>query len=113
LIINQFALYAVPGLRLAENILDDGFAGFWISANRVPSLPASVFALSDISLTVCSSLWHGTFAFTGESGLYTLGFRRKIAHSGSQGQTSQIEDGLQHGQIVVHTVIQPTVCCFL
>ena len=27
-----------------------------------------------------------TFAFTGESG-YTLGFRRKIAHSGSHGET--------------------------
>ena len=53
-----------------------------------------------------------TFAFTSESG-HTLGSRRKIAHSGSQGQTGQIENGLQHGQIVVHTVIQPTVCCFL
>ena len=33
-----------------------------------------------------------TFAFTDESG-YTLGFRRKIAHSGSHGETGGISDG--------------------
>ena len=33
-----------------------------------------------------------TSAFTGESG-YTLGFRRKIAHSGSQGETGGVSDG--------------------
>ena len=33
-----------------------------------------------------------TFAFTGESG-YTLGFRRKIAHKGSHGETGGISDG--------------------
>ena len=33
-----------------------------------------------------------TFAFTGESG-YTLGFRRKIAHSGSHGETRGVSDG--------------------
>ena len=33
-----------------------------------------------------------TFAFTGESG-YTLGSRRKIAHSGSHGETGGISDG--------------------
>ena len=36
-------------------------------------------------------LWP-TFAFTGESG-YTLGFRRKIAHSGSHGETGGVSDG--------------------
>ena len=33
-----------------------------------------------------------TFAFTGESG-YTLGFRRKIAHKGSHGETGGVSDG--------------------
>ena len=33
-----------------------------------------------------------TFAFTSESG-YTLGFRRKIAHSGSQGETGVFRMG--------------------
>ena len=33
-----------------------------------------------------------TFAFTGESG-YTLGFRRKIAHKGTHGETGGISDG--------------------
>ena len=33
-----------------------------------------------------------TFAFAGESG-YTLGFRRKIAHNGSHGETRGVSDG--------------------
>jgi len=33
-----------------------------------------------------------TFAFMGESG-YTLGFRRKIAHSGSHAETEAVSDG--------------------
>ena len=33
-----------------------------------------------------------TIAFTGESG-YTLGFRRKIAHNGSHGETRGLPDG--------------------
>ena len=32
------------------------------------------------------------FAFTGESG-YTLGFRRRIAHNGSHGETGGVSDG--------------------
>ena len=39
-----------------------------------------------------SSTKRPTFAFTGESG-YTLGFRRKIAHSGSHGETRGVSDG--------------------
>ena len=34
-----------------------------------------------------------TFAFAGESG-YTLGFRRKIAHNGSHGETRGVSDGV-------------------
>ena len=33
-----------------------------------------------------------TFAFTGESG-YTLGFRKRIAHNGSHGETGGVSDG--------------------
>ena len=33
-----------------------------------------------------------TFAFTGESG-YTLGFRRRIAHSGLHAETGAVSDG--------------------
>ena len=33
------------------------------------------------------------FAFTSESG-YTLAFRRRIAHSGSQGETGAVSDGV-------------------
>ena len=50
-----------------------------------------------------------TFAFTDESG-YTHGFRRKIAHSGSHGETRGVSDG---GGITTlgafHTVRKPCV----
>ena len=50
-------------LRLAEDIFDDGLASFRIVTDCVPALPASVFPLADISLAVCSSLWHGISPF--------------------------------------------------
>ena len=53
-------------LRPGEVVLDDGFAGFWISANRVPSLPTTILAFSDVALAVCSSLWHGISPFRNE-----------------------------------------------
>ena len=50
-----------------------------------------------------------TFAFTGESG-YTLGFRRRIAHSGLHAETGGVSDG---GGITTlgafHTVRKPCV----
>ena len=50
-----------------------------------------------------------TFAFAGESG-YTLGFRRKIAHKGTHGETGGVSDG---GGITTlgafHTVRKPCV----
>jgi hypothetical protein len=58
LIINQFALYAVPGLRLAENVFDDGLAGFGIVTDSVPALPSAVFPLANVSFPVRSSFWH-------------------------------------------------------
>ena len=53
-------------LRLAEDIFDDGLASFRIVTDCVPALPASVFPLADISLAVCSSLWHGISPFRNE-----------------------------------------------
>ena len=46
------------------------------------------------SFIVFFSLSHKrpTFAFTSESG-YTLGFRRKIAHKGTHGETRGVSDG--------------------
>ena len=58
MIINQFALYAVPDLRLAENVFDDGLAGFGIVTDSVPALPSAILSFSDIALAVCSLLWH-------------------------------------------------------
>ena len=46
------------GLRLAEDIFDDGLASFWIVTDCVAALPASVLSFSDIAFSVCSSLWH-------------------------------------------------------
>jgi len=58
LIINQFALYAVPGLHLAENVFDDGLAGFGIVTDGVPPLPSAILSFADIAFSVCSSFWH-------------------------------------------------------
>ena len=66
MIINQFALYAVPGLCFTENVLDNGLSGFGIVTDCVPALPAAILSLADISLTVCSSLWHGISPFRNE-----------------------------------------------
>ena len=60
----QLLLYL--SLRLAENILDDGFAGFWISANRVPALPSTVLSLADVPFPVRSSFRHGISPFRNE-----------------------------------------------
>ena len=53
-------------LRFSEDIFDDGLSGFRIVTDCVSSLPASVFPLADISLAVCSSLWHGISPFRNE-----------------------------------------------
>ena len=53
-------------LRLAKNVLDDGFAGFWIVTDCVPTLPASILALSDVPFPVCSSFRHGISPFRNE-----------------------------------------------
>ena len=53
-------------LRLAKDIFDDGFAGFRIVTDCVPTLPAAILALSDVPFPVCSSLWHKISPFRNE-----------------------------------------------
>ncbi|MFR0768678.1 MAG: hypothetical protein ACLSHO_02850 [Dysosmobacter sp.] len=45
-------------LRLTKDVLDDGFSGFGISANRVPALPTTILAFSDVPFPICSSFRH-------------------------------------------------------
>ena len=53
-----------------------------------------------------------TFAFTSESG-YTLGFRRKIAHKGTHGETRGVSDGgwYHYSQSVPHVHEHPRAGC--
>ena len=53
-------------LRLAEDILDDGLAGFRIVTDGVAPLPAAILSLADVPLAVCSSLWHDISPFRNE-----------------------------------------------
>ena len=41
-----------------RTLFNDGLSCFWIVTDCVPTLPASVLSFADISLPVCSSLWH-------------------------------------------------------
>ena len=63
-----------------------------VPANIAKKLPLQrCFKPLLIALFNFSYKWP-TFAFTGESG-YTLGFRRRIAHSGSHGETGAFRTG--------------------
>ena len=42
----------------AQDIFVDGFASFWITACGIPSFPAAIFSLADVSLAVRSSFCH-------------------------------------------------------
>ena len=56
-----------PSLRFfSMNVKIGSFAGFRIVTDCVPTLPATVFPLADVSLAVCSSLWHGISPFRNE-----------------------------------------------
>ena len=61
-----FEFFLDLGLRLAEDIFDDGLSGFRIVTDSVPAFPASILALSDVPFPVCSSLWHGISPFRNE-----------------------------------------------
>ena len=75
------------GLHHSENFpVKFGFSPQIVPANIVKKLPSQrCFKPLFIPVFNFSYKWP-TFAFTGESG-YTLGFRRRIAHSGLHGET--------------------------
>ena len=88
------ALYLVllsNGLRHSKNLpVKFGFSPKTIPANIAKKLPPQ--RCSKPLILFNFSHKRPTFAFTRESG-YTLGFRRKIAHNGSHGETRGVSDG--------------------
>ena len=76
------------GLHRSINLsVKFGFSPKSIPANIVKKLPSQLPTQSVFNF----SHKRPTFAFTSESG-YTLGFRRKIAHNGSHGETRGVSD---------------------
>ena len=84
------ALYLVlksNGLRHSKNLpVKFGFSPRTVPANIAKKLPLQLRPKPLFIAFFNFSHKRPTFAFTGESG-YTLGFPRKIAHSGSHGET--------------------------
>ena len=81
------------GFRHSKNLpVKFGFSPKTVPATIVKKLPPQCCSKPlFIAFFSLSHKWP-TFAFTGESG-YTLGFRRRIAHSGSHGETRGVSDG--------------------
>ena len=81
------------GLHLSKNFpVKFGFSLKIVPATIAKKLPSQRWPQTlFIPLFNFSHKWP-TFAFAGESG-YTLGFRRKIAHNGSHGETRGVSDG--------------------
>ena len=98
------------GLRYSKNLpVKFGFSPIDTPATIAKKLPSQRCSKPlFIPIFNFSHKWP-TFAFTGESG-YTLGFRRKIAHKGTHGETGGISGG---GGITTlgafHTVRKPCV----
>ena len=90
------ALYLVllsNGLHLLKNFpVKFGFSPKTIPANIAQKLPAQRCSKPLFIAFFNFSHKRPTFAFTGESG-YTLGSRRKIAHSGTHGETGAFRTG--------------------
>ena len=81
------------GLRHSKNLpVKFGFSPRTVPANIAKKLPAQRCSKPHFIAFFSLSHKRPTFAFTGESG-YTLGFRRKMAHSGSHGETRGVSDG--------------------
>ena len=77
------------GLRHSKNPpVKFGFSPKTVSANIVKKLPAQRCSKPFFNF----SHKRPTFAFSSESG-YTLGFRRRIAHSGLHAETGGVSDG--------------------
>ena len=81
------------GLHLSKNFpVKFGFSSKTISANIAKKLPSQRCFKPLFIAFFSLSHKRPTFAFTGESG-YTLGFRRRIAHSGLHAETGAVSDG--------------------
>ena len=81
------------GLRHPKNLpVKFGFSPKTVSANIARKLPSQRCPQPLLIPIFNFSHKRPTFAFTGESG-YTLGFRRRIAHSGSHAETGGVLDG--------------------
>ena len=98
------------GLRHSKNLpVKFGFSSKTVPANIVKKLPPQRCSKPHFIAFFSLSHKRPTFAFTGESG-YTLGFRRRIAHSGLHAETGGVSDG---GGITTlgafHTVRKPCV----
>ena len=81
------------GLRHSKNLpVKFGFSPRTVPANIAKKLPAQRCSKPHFIAFFSLSHKRPTFAFTGESG-YTLGFRRRIAHSGLHAETRGLPDG--------------------
>ena len=81
------------GLRLSKNLpAKFGFSPKPIPTNIAKKLPPQRCSKPFLIPIFNFSHKRPTFAFTGESG-YTLGFRRRIAHSGLHAETGGVSDG--------------------
>ena len=81
------------GLRHSKNLpVKFGFSPRTVPANIAKKLPAQRCSKPHFIAFFSLSHKRPTFAFTGESG-YTLGFRRRIAHSGSHAETRAFRMG--------------------
>ena len=78
--------------RSKIQLIKFGFSPINTPANIAKKLPAQRCSKPHFIAFFSLSHKRPTFAFTGESG-YTLGFRRRIAHSGSHGETGGVSDG--------------------
>ena len=90
------ALYLVllsNGLHLSKNFpVKFGFSPKTVPVNIAKKLPSQRCSQPFLIAFFSFSHKRPTFAFTSESGC-TLGFRRKIAHSGSHGETGAFRTG--------------------
>ena len=81
------------GLRHSKNLpVKFGFSPRTVPENIAKKLPAQRCSKPHFIAFFSLSHKRPTFAFTGESG-YTLGFRRRIAHSGLHAETGGVSDG--------------------
>ena len=81
------------GLRHPKNLpVKFGFSSKTVLVNIAKKLPLQLRPKPFFIAFFNFSHKQPTFAFMGKNG-YTLGFRRKIAHSGSHGETGGVSDG--------------------